>query len=62
MDRWARNKLLKAKSSTPIYLKAKMSINEHNKGNKDRVKFGYMITNNSRETLLFDKKIKHLVG
>ena len=33
-----------------------MSINEWNKVNKDREKFGYMITNNSREALLLDDK------
>ena len=33
-----------------------MSINERNKGNKDRDKFGYNIPNNSGEALLLDNK------
>ena len=40
----------------PRSLKAKMSRNECNKVKEDREKFGYKITNNSRESLLLDKK------
>ena len=40
----------------PRALKAKMSRNDHKKGKKYQEKFGYKITDNSREVLLLDNK------
>ena len=44
----AKNQALKAKSKITRSLKANMSRNKSNKGNKDWDKFGYKIPNNSR--------------
>ena len=52
MARRQRKKALEAKSNISGSLKVKMSRNEHNKVKNDWDKFGYKITNNSREAFL----------
>ena len=52
MYRRQRKKALEAKSNISGSLKVKMSRNEHNKVKNDLDKFGYKITNNSKEAFL----------
>ena len=56
MDGMDNRQELKAISKMTASFKAKMSINENNKGKKDREKFGYKVTNHTRDDLLLDKK------
>ena len=57
MDGMSRKQALEAKLKIPRVLRANMSRNESKKVKKDREKFGYKITNNSREALFLDKKM-----
>ena len=56
MDKRERIQLLEDKSKMKIALEANMSRDERVKGEKGWKKFGYNITNNSREVLLLDNK------